>query len=695
MSKGIKILSILVILAVGGVVAGVAILKSLDFNEYRGLIAEQVKAATGRDLTISGPLNLEISLSPAVAVEGVTFANASWGTAKEMANLKRLAAEVELLPLLSGDIRIKRVVLEGLDLLVETDSKGRGNWEIAASKPQTPEKPSASGKLPVVQKVRIKDLNLTYLDGRTGEKTSLKLDHLDLQSESAAAPMTVGVGGAYNDLVFKADGRLGPIKTLIDGGAPYPVTLTMSVPGLSLDVEGAIAEPRQGRGLDFKVSVDGGDIAAVAKAAGVTLPKIPPVRVSGRLKDPKGGYSIDNLVATIGDIDLRGRVGVKLAGVARPSLDADITTASTIDLDALLPKQKKPAPAPKDRVFPDDPLPLDGLKAVDAKVKLAVKRVVQNAIAVDDIKLSLSLSSGRLDVKSLKAVVNGGTVDGGLVVDGSRAPSALAVNLNVRGSDYGALLQQLKLTDIATGKVDITLNVKGQGASVRAIMAGLNGQARIVSQGGKIDSGLLNIVSSDISAALPFIKSKGDKEIRCAVVDFKIKSGQANAKTLVFETGGMSMLGTGGINLKDETLALRVDPRAKKVSLLKIAMLPINIGGTLAAPTVLPDMGGAVVGAVTGAVSTAKDIASGGLSAVGNLVGVGGDKATVDDTDYCKPALAGRSVSRVESQSKTTSSPSPAQSSSPPPVTNVEKMDKKLDDIGKSIGGSLKGLFGK
>ncbi|MBT3397238.1 MAG: hypothetical protein HN423_08690 [Alphaproteobacteria bacterium] len=124
-------------------------------------------------------------------------------------------------------------------------------------------------------------------------------------------------------------------------------------------------------------------------------------------------------------------------------------------------------------------------------------------------------------------------------------------------------------------------------------------------------------------------------------------------------------------------------------------MLPINIGGTLAAPTVLPDMGGAVVGAVTGAVSTAKDIASGGLSAVGNLVGVGGDKATVDDTDYCKPALAGRSVSRVESQSKTTSSPSPAQSSSPPPVTNVEKMDKKLDDIGKSIGGSLKGLFGK
>ena len=118
-----KILSGAVVLAVAVVVAGVAILKSLDFNEYRGLIAEQVKAATGRDLTISGELNLELSLSPAVSMEGVTFANVSWGTRKDMVTLKRLALEVELLPLLTGDVRVKRLVLVGLDLLAETDAR--------------------------------------------------------------------------------------------------------------------------------------------------------------------------------------------------------------------------------------------------------------------------------------------------------------------------------------------------------------------------------------------------------------------------------------------------------------------------------------------------------------------------------------------------------------------------------------------
>ena len=56
------------------------------------------------------------------------------------------------------------------------------------------------------------------------------------------------------------------------------------------------------------------------------------------------------------------------------------------------------------------------------------------------------------------------------------------------------------------------------------------------------------------------------------------------------------MIGHGGVNLKDETIDINIDPRAKKVSLLKLAMVPVNIGGTLAKPTVIPDLGGAAIG---------------------------------------------------------------------------------------------------
>ncbi len=65
-----------------GVAAAVA-LRSLDVNRYKGLIVEQVKAATGRELRIGGNLELKIGLSPAVTAQDVSFANAPWGSRAE------------------------------------------------------------------------------------------------------------------------------------------------------------------------------------------------------------------------------------------------------------------------------------------------------------------------------------------------------------------------------------------------------------------------------------------------------------------------------------------------------------------------------------------------------------------------------------------------------------------------------------
>ena len=178
----------------------------------------------------------------------------------------------------------------------------------------------------------------------------------------------------------------------------------------------------------------------------------------------------------------------------------------------------------------------------------------------------------------------------------------------------------------------------------------------------------------------------------------------------MFETGRLSMIGHGGVNLKDETIDINIDPRAKKVSLLKLAMVPVNIGGTLAKPTVIPDLGGAAIGVVTGAVTTtdvATDIAKGGVSSLGKLVGVdankemGGASGNIDDTDYCKLALAGRPLARAKAKPppaalSSTSQPPPTQPRKPSSGdSTIDKLDRKLDENDKGLGDALKGLFGK
>lgn len=167
------------------------------------------------------------------------------------------------------------------------------------------------------------------------------------------------------------------------------------------------------------------------------------------------------------------------------------------------------------------------------------------------------------------------------------------------------------------------------------------------------------------------------------------------------------MIGHGGVNLKDETIDINIDPRAKKVSLLKLAMVPVNIGGALAKPTVIPDLGGAAIGVATGAVTTATDIAKGGVSALSKLVGVdankemGGASGNIDDTDYCKLALAGRPLARAKAKPlpaalSSTSQPPPTQPRKPSSGdSTIDKLDRKLDEIDKGLGDALKGLFGK
>ena len=789
MSKLLKILGVLVVLVVAVIVGGIAMLKSMDFNEYRGLIAEQVKSATGRDLVIKGDLNLEISLSPALAVEGVTFANASWGSRKEMVKLNKFATEIDLIPLITGDIRVKRLVLTGLDILAETDAKGRGNWEFAT--PGEKKAETGGGKLPVVQKVTLRDVRLTYKDGGTGKITKAVIDSLDVSASDASSPLEVALKGQYDSAAYDVTGQMGAINLLLSGGKPYPINLKGNVLGVGFSVDGAIAKPREAEGMDLKLSargssltqtvtnvqpfvpalkelklpdigpfdvaariqgsakqmsvsdlkldvgradlvkvtatggiknaisvkgiditfnVEGKDIRPFSSLAKSELPALPPFSIAGRARDSGGGYSVDGIDAKLGGNDLKGSAAVNLSG-ARPRLEANLSS-TRLNVDELLPQDEKKGPktaaapakkSPDGRVFSADPLPLEGLKAADVKVKYAAKSLTAGGLTVTDVSVDLNLAGGRLEIRPFAAVLSGGKVEGSVLLDGAKATPTLSVMVNGKQVDYGQLLKQFDVTDIAEGRIDLDTDIRGAGNSVRALMAGLNGRTRITSKGGKLKSNILNIVSADLTSALPMVDSKGDKDIRCIVVHFDIKTGKANAKTFLFETGGMSLIGVGGANLANETLALKFDPRAKKASVLKAA-IPFSVGGTFASPSVAPDITGAAVGTVTGAVKGVTDLASGGVGAVTGLLGGSksggaGSGSSVDSTDYCQLAFAGKPLVATKTAAPASSQPSSTATQPPPPVTKDADLGKTMTDSIKkgagSLGKTLDGLFGK
>ena len=674
----IGVIAVLVIVVGGGVV----FLSMMDFNEYRGMIAEQAKAATGRDLVIAGDLKLEVSLNPAIAVEGVSFANAPWGSRPEMVTMKRFQAEVELLPILSGEVRVKRVLLSGLDVLVETDKEGRGNWVFAAADaPEAPaETPSEGGPatLPVVNLVQLEDVKVTYLDGMTGEKIALDLNSLEARADDADSPLNVTLAGVFNGAAFDVAGAFGSFKQLLDGGEPFAVKLDAKVPGVSVGIDGAIAKPLEGKGLNLVLAVDGKDLGPIGKAVGAALPPLPPFTVGGRLKDGGGGYSIDELKIKIGASDISGRAAVFLAG-SRPSVDVALDS-QLINLDELLPQAAEQAPAPKEepkaegdgRVFPDDPLPLDGLQAANAKLAFRGAKILVKGLSITDVAVNLSLEDGNLVVKPLKASVAGGGIDGAVSLDARKPVAVLAVKVGARKLTVGQLLKEMQLTDILELRLDADVDIKGSGTSVRAIMAGLQGRTNVVGRDGHLNSDALGTATTGLMDAMPWAADADANKINCVVSRFDIKKGLATSKALVFDTNGMSLLGEGQINLADETIDMGVTPESKSVSLASLA-IPIRIGGTFASPSFGPDPAAMAKGAASAAVGLVSKPAS----LVGSLIGAATGVAE-EEEDPCVAALSGKK-------------PAPAKKAA---TTQTPPPKKEEGGVLEGVGNALGGLFG-
>jgi AsmA family protein len=697
MSKAIKILSAIGVLLIALIIAGVAIIKSIDFNQYKGVIAEQAKAATGRDLMIAGDLDLSISLTPSISVDGVTFANASWGSSPNMVSIKHFAAEMSLMPLLSGEIKINQVILQGVELLAEKDASGKANWDFGAPAAKAPETPEAEGEvvIPVVNAVSLQDVTVTYKDAQAGQQYALNLESVDLKSGGLSAPLDLMVKGNINNQAFSVGGQLGSIGA-IGGGDMFPVKLDIAALKVAIGLEGKLGAPNGAPMADLKVSLNGESLDETLAAAaalepslkGMDLPIKGAFKINSQIKlDGPTKISLADLEVSIGPLALTGRVAADLGG-ARPAVDVALIT-DTLNLDELLPKSDKtaaPAAAKPDdgRVFPADPLPLDGLKAADAKVAFDAAKVIVQGMNITNVTVNLNLKNGRLSVDPLGAIVAGGKINANVLLDASKATAALKTKIKASQIDYGQILVQQGLGDMATGKVDVTLDVSGSGRSVRQLMAGLNGKTRVQVKDGRLESGALNVISTDM---LNVFDSKDDKAIRCAVVQFNITKGMADTHAIVFETGGLSVIGSGSANLANETLKLRVDPRSKKANLATVAMVPVDISGTFAKPDWQIDMAGAAGNVAAGAARTGAAIATMGLSLLVEKVA----KETVaqtDSTDYCTPALAGKKV--VPGEMKTAEAPksqSGGTSSTPPPAET--KSSNPLESIGKSLGGLL------
>ena len=325
------LLTVLALLAISIAIA----LKSINLDQIKELLTTQVKTSTGRTLSITGPLDLHLGLSPRVVANGVTLSNPPGSTRPDMVKIKHFEMEISLLPLLKHEILINRLIVSSPDILIETEAKGPGNLSFSPttekSEPKSATATSEGGsgyQLNLLQ-VHIENAMVAQYERSTGKTVSMEIQSLTIQPDKNSSELlAVRLTAKAQGRTLAMSGTVGRFAAAISG-KPWPLNVKGTLEGLAITAEGSIADVFACRGLNLKLTAQGKELYKVAQLAGVAKTAQPktvgPFTLAARLSDAAGSMTLTDVDAEVGKSDT---LLLNVKGTLK-----DLTGAMTTDLE--------------------------------------------------------------------------------------------------------------------------------------------------------------------------------------------------------------------------------------------------------------------------------------------------------------------------------------------------------------------------
>ena len=269
------------------------ILSSYHFNELKPRISRAFLDLTGRELTLSGNIQLKIGYRPALTVEDAHLENVSWGSRPELVKINRLELQVALLPLIRGDIDIRRFILVEPDILLERDHSGRWNIGLKGEKGKAGAEVkegemAQEWQLPLfaLNQLQIKRGRLIYKDGRSGKTYRVSLESASAAAEHNDSPVAIRVKGAYGGRSFQVQGTLGPLTSFADPDKAWPLNLVGKTGRATVSADGVIMDVANAKGFSFIVKTEGQSTADITDLINITqVPELRPFKVTGKVSD--------------------------------------------------------------------------------------------------------------------------------------------------------------------------------------------------------------------------------------------------------------------------------------------------------------------------------------------------------------------------------------------------------------------------
>ena len=582
MGKKIKAISIGLVLLFGITALSVWYLaSSINPAQLTRLLASTVKDATGRDLRVSGPVNLSIFPSLGIIARDVSLSNAQWAIDTDMIKLKEINLNVKLLPLLSKRVEINHIDLHGLEVNLQTNREGEGNWVLnALVAPDVNAKSNTSsiadqnfgtGNLISAESINVTDGRITYLDNADGHgkmvaKKTYEIQKLSLLpgGETTAIHLALKEG----DIDITLQGKITALHKIIADWGRMP-----------LDV-----------GIDWDIGLNGKSINVAGKIH--TAPKISP--------------SFDlSLVSK--EFDVSPLVSRSTLGASKDKTSSKILNANSSEGNIPTTSPAKDAEDLK-RVFSDNPLPFNLLPEAKGRMVFNIDRLdLPNQVLLKNFKADIEMDTKRIAINSIRFGLGGGSAQGSASLLNFKTPSP---SLSIKGFAKGFTLEQLLFTTAAKSKIvggdtELAFDLRSTGSTPHQLVGRANGQMQISIGQATLATSFLNqggdFLIALFDAVNPFRKKASETILECAVAYLPAKDGVVNiADSVGIQTDKLNVSLSGSINLGTETVNLNIYPQEKSglTTGLNLANL-VKLQGTLTKPSVGINKAGVIDSAVS------------------------------------------------------------------------------------------------
>ncbi|WP_442498131.1 AsmA family protein [Methylobacter sp. sgz302048] len=539
MGKSLKIiLSILAALILLIIVIISALFIFIDPNDFKPEIQAAVKDRIGRELTLEGDLNLSIFPWLGISTGKMTLSNAEGFRARPFAEIQESDINVKLLPLLSKEIEVDRIVLKGLTVNLAKNKQGVNNWhDLIDTKPE----PAAPGSGTQETQPAEEAQTLLSIGGITLENAFIDWDneksgkHLEIKDINLNTDKIVFDESFAVDLaltVVNAQAKLSEsIKLTTDltvnekldnfrltGVNLQSTTAGEKVPGKSLTAALRAADVSLNMAKqDLKIStlrLDSGDLKVAADITGSRIKDQPsfqgPVAVEPfnpmlvmkqlaitppimrdanaltrlamnfNLQATDDSANLQNLLIKLDDTTINGSASVN--NFSQPAIAFNLT-ADTLDVDRYLAPEKEADKKSKPIASPAvttaaaaSLLPVETLRKLSANGELALHEMKINNLNMQDIHLKLSAKNGILATEQSVNQFYQGNYSGNLNLDVRNKLPVLAVNEKISHVQVEPLLKAYKGEAKMSGVVNASAQLQAQGNNKDEIKSSLNGQ---------------------------------------------------------------------------------------------------------------------------------------------------------------------------------------------------------------------------